>query len=293
MLGDDEMKVFVSWSGEISQKFAEFLKEWLEQCIQSVEVFFSAEDIEKGDNWQSKLSNELRDANYGIVCLTPENIDAPWIHFEAGALSKMLDSKVMVLAVNINFSDIKGPLKVFQATKLTKDDIFKMLKSINNVQEKPLGEEKLKNSFEAFWPQLDDKIKEMKGELTKSVDDKKASTKPNVSNIVDEILQLVRNQNAILNDPSKLLPTDYLEYALRKNSFLNGNEDRLFDELYSFTRGVFNRYPDLLVLPDFVEDYRVMIDRICVDNVPWRRRFSRLFFNIKKLRDNSNEEEEE
>ncbi len=33
------MKVFVSWSGELSQKYAKALKEWLEQCIQSVEVF--------------------------------------------------------------------------------------------------------------------------------------------------------------------------------------------------------------------------------------------------------------
>ena len=125
--GDEDMKVFVSWSGEQSQKFAEALKEWLEQCIQSVEVFFSSEDIEKGENWQIKLSNELQDTNYGIVCLTPENIDAPWIHFEAGALSKLLDSKVMVLAMNINFADIKGPLKAFQATKFEKNDIFSQL----------------------------------------------------------------------------------------------------------------------------------------------------------------------
>ena len=45
--GSDTVKVFVSWSGELSQKFAAALKEWLEQCIQSVEVFFSSEDIEK------------------------------------------------------------------------------------------------------------------------------------------------------------------------------------------------------------------------------------------------------
>ena len=47
--GSDIMKVFVSWSGDLSKKYAAFLKNWLEQCIQSVEVFFSAEDIEKGD----------------------------------------------------------------------------------------------------------------------------------------------------------------------------------------------------------------------------------------------------
>lgn len=37
-----QMKVFVSWSGELSQKFAELLKSWIEQCIQSADVFFLA-----------------------------------------------------------------------------------------------------------------------------------------------------------------------------------------------------------------------------------------------------------
>lgn len=281
--GDDQMKVFVSWSGEQSQKFAEALKEWLEQCIQSVEVFFSSEDIEKGDNWQIKLSNELHDTNYGIVCLTPENIDAPWIHFEAGALSKMLDSKVMVLAMNINFADIKGPLKAFQATKFENNDIFKLLKTINGLQEKPLGEEKLKNSFEAFWPQFQAKIEKIKKETTSESDDRK-SLKVNVSETVDEILQIVRSQNALINNPEKLLPAEYLEYVLKRNGSLN-NEDKILDELYSFTKFVLLEHSEMMNgdwSKEFFENYNMMIKRITVNSMGWRRRFSRLLFEIQK-----------
>ena len=192
--------------------------QWLEQCIQSVDVFFSTEDIEKGDNWQLKLSNELRDANYGVICVTPENIDAPWLHFEAGALSKMLDSKVMVLAINVNFTDIKGPLKSFQATKLEKDDIFRLLKSINNVQEKPLTEEKLKISFEAFWPQFEKEMENLKKYSIKTKSEKKSSSSVNIDKTLDEMLQLIRNQNSIINDPTRLLPVDYFEFLFQKST---------------------------------------------------------------------------
>lgn len=291
--GDEKMKVFVSWSGELSQKFAEALKEWLEQCIQSVEVFFSSEDIEKGDNWQIKLSNELQDTNYGIVCLTPENIDAPWIHFEAGALSKLLDSKVMVLAMNINFADIKGPLKAFQATKFERDDIFKLLKTINNLQEKPLGEEKLKNSFEAFWPQFQTKIDKIKRETITEVDDKKSS-KVNVSGTVDEILQIVRSQNALINNPEKLLPVDYLEFVLKRNGVLNNSEDRIFDEIYSFTRYILNEQmqnAEIINSKIFWENYYHMLKRITADNQVWKRRIARLSYDIRKIIENDPEED--
>jgi len=290
--GDDKMKVFVSWSGEQSQKIAEALKEWLEQCIQSVEVFFSSEDIEKGDNWQIKLSNELQDTNYGIVCLTAENIDAPWIHFEAGALSKLLDSKVMVLAMNINFADIKGPLKAFQATKFEKSDILKLLKAINGLQEKPLGEEKLKNSFEAFWPQFQSKIEKIKKETTSDTEDKKAS-KVNVSVTVDEILQIVRSQNAIINNPEKLLPIDYMSYVLSKSGTMNHEDERVFDEIYVFTRFVWGEYPEIFnstAGKAFLENYLLMLRKITAGNQLWRRRFSSLIYDIRKGLENSDEE---
>lgn len=275
------MKVFVSWSGELSQKFAGALKEWVEQCIQSVEVFFSSEDIEKGDNWQLKLSSELQDTNYGIVCLTPENIDAPWIHFEAGALSKMLDSKVMVLALNVNFSDIKGPLKAFQATKFERDDILKLLKTINALQEKPLSDEKLKNSFEAFWPQLVARVEQIKNDMIENRDDMK-TPKVNVSETVDAILQLVRMQNAVINNPEKLMPAEYLEYVFKKNGLTN-NDDRVFEEIYSFTKYIVDEYLSTITreMGFFWENYYMMIKRIVADHPVWRKKFSCLLARIR------------
>lgn len=122
------MKVFVSWSGELSCQIAEVLKKWIPCIIQSVDVFFSPEDIEKGDNWDKTISSELSECKYGIICLTSDNTSAPWINFEAGAIAKSLDSKVTALMVNIKPSDIKGPLSpVIRLPDLKEQTFFNLL----------------------------------------------------------------------------------------------------------------------------------------------------------------------
>ena len=85
------MKIFISWSGELSCKVAKILKMWIPCVIQSVDVFFSPEDIEKGNNWDKTISTELENCSYGIICLTKDNVEAPCINFEAGAIAKSLN----------------------------------------------------------------------------------------------------------------------------------------------------------------------------------------------------------
>lgn len=87
------MKVFISWSGDYSGKIAIALREWLPSVIQSLEQpYVSSEDIAKGSRWNAEVTKELENSCFGIICLTPENLIAPWLHFEAGALSKIIDN---------------------------------------------------------------------------------------------------------------------------------------------------------------------------------------------------------
>ena len=82
--------VFISWSGERSRCVAEALRGWLPAVLQNVKPWMSAADVEKGTRWESEISTRLEEADVGIICLTPDNLDSRWLLFEVGALSKKL-----------------------------------------------------------------------------------------------------------------------------------------------------------------------------------------------------------
>src|SRR5262245_10836217 len=90
------MKVFLSWSGERSKSAALMLRQWLPDVIQSIEPWMSAEDIDAGARWNSELTNKLAETRFSVICLTKDNQQAPWILFEAGALSKTIEKTYVI-----------------------------------------------------------------------------------------------------------------------------------------------------------------------------------------------------
>ena len=206
------MKVFLSWSGTTSHKVACAFREWIPSVIQSIVPYVSSEDIDKGARWSTDIAKELEDSRYGIVCVTKENLNAPWVNFEAGALSKIIEkSFVTPFLFDLKRSDVQGPLLQFQSTVFEKDDILKLLKSINNRSLEPekLTDEKLAKAFEVWWPQLGENLKALKG-----ADDEPAKapgkTKDKTPEILEELLELSRTQQRLIANPTSLLPPDYL-----------------------------------------------------------------------------------
>ena len=114
------MKVFISWSGERSRALAEVLRRWLPAVIQVVKPYYSPDDTVKGARWSTEIAKELESSRVGLICVTPENLDAPWLLFEAGALSKLGKSRVCPILFGVDPIDIKGPLVQFQAAKFEK-----------------------------------------------------------------------------------------------------------------------------------------------------------------------------
>src|SRR3989304_5415969 len=126
-------KVFISWSGDLSRKLGEALYKWLPAALQYIKPYFSPDDIEKGAKWNSEIAAELETSNVGIICLTQDNTEKPWILFEAGALSRSIDkSRVCTLLFNIEPADVKGPLTSFQSTRFVPDDFKRLVVTINN-----------------------------------------------------------------------------------------------------------------------------------------------------------------
>lgn len=184
------MKVFISWSGELSKRVAEALNEWLPQVIQSVKTFYSPE-IQKGKRWQEKISLELQDCNFGIICLTTNNLHEDWILFEAGALSKIVsESNVATFLINLKPSDVTEPLSIFQATEFERGDVLKLVKAINSqISNARLESEILTKVFDKWWPELEEKIgKALKVKVVKQIE----SPKRTEAEKLDELIQISR-----------------------------------------------------------------------------------------------------
>lgn len=154
------MRVFISWSGNISKEIGEAIKDWLPAVLQNVKPYFTPSDIEKGSRWNADISKELEQSKLGIFIYTKENLDSQWMLFEAGAVSKTLDnSKVCPILFGIDNSDFKGPLTQFQTSQFNKNDFKKLVNSINNsLTENKLDNKVLDEVFEMWWPKLDSKI---------------------------------------------------------------------------------------------------------------------------------------
>ena len=180
------MKIFLSWSGSKSKKLAETLRDWLPNVIQALEPWMSAEDIDKGSRWYIDVVSELEKTQFGIICLTPENLESPWVHFEAGALSKSIGkSKVCPFLVNLNPTSVKGPLALFQACKTSKEDTKKLIESVNKgLNDQALQSNKLDIAFERWWPDLDSKLHEISNIADESIPIRSDR------DIIEEILQV-------------------------------------------------------------------------------------------------------
>jgi len=154
------MKVFLSWSGDLSRDFATTLQEWLPSVLQTVEPFLSADAIVKGARWSHELGTALESSTFGIICLTRENMNSPWVTFEAGALSKSLSSgRVCPLLIDVSREDMLGPLSQFQNTTLTKDDMLKLISSVNDASgPQAVEQSRLNKAYEIWWPELEARL---------------------------------------------------------------------------------------------------------------------------------------
>ena len=186
------MQVFLCWSGAASHKIAEALHGFLGDVIQDLKPFLSSESIRKGQRWSAEIGNHLKDTNYGIVCLTKDNLDARWIMFEAGALSKnIVESRVTALLAGIQPTDVVEPLSQFQQTRTDRDDMLKLMKDLNGLlpDDRRLAADRLTRAFDSFWGGFEAKLASAMASSSA-----KAPKVParETGDMVSELLELVR-----------------------------------------------------------------------------------------------------
>lgn len=192
------VKVFLSWSGERSKYVAAALREWLPSAINEVQPFMSAE-IDAGARWQSEVSSELESTDFGIICVTSENQDKPWINFEAGALAKSVtSSRVIPLAINLTPAEIKNPLGQFQTQPLTREGMLRVLLSLSLGAQRPMSQGFVEKSLAKWWPDLDSEIKEVQKRLDQGVSLEKPprSDRDLLEDILTSVRSLVRKERS-------------------------------------------------------------------------------------------------
>lgn len=221
------MKIFISWSGKLSQKIAESIKDWLPAVLQNVKPYFTPSDIEKGSRWTADISKELEQSKLGIFVYTKDNLDSQWMLFEAGAISKTLDnSKVCPILFGLDNSDFKGPLTQFQTSQFNKTDFKKLVRTLNNsLSENKLEDKVFDEVFEMWWPKLETKIAKIlesnKVENTELRDDRE---------LLEEILAISRltAKRTIIQGRSQ------------KSKYNSAQFEKLVNDFIMTTEGIFS-----------------------------------------------------
>jgi hypothetical protein len=154
------MKVFLSWSGQRSKEIASLLSDWLCCVIQASRPWISTRDLDRGSLWFGEINDQLKDTTVGIICLTQENKNRPWILFEAGALAKGLStSRVCTLLIDLEPKDIEDPLAQFNHTFPERDSILGLVKTLNNaLASNALDNRILEQVFDTYWPQFQERF---------------------------------------------------------------------------------------------------------------------------------------
>lgn len=223
------MKVFISWSGNVSKRLGEAIRDWLPGVLQLVNPYFTPADIEKGGRWANDIAKELSSSEVGILCVTRDNIHSDWLLFEAGALSKSLEkSYVCPILFGINNADLAGPLKQFQTTEFTKIDFHKLIAVINSrLGDNKLPSKTLDSVFEKWWPDLEERINEILSTIT-IVDGPLRADRE----IIEEILALTRansrpGPNSVSVRALEELLTLFIELHNLESNSIGGYQDSL------------------------------------------------------------------
>jgi len=186
------MRVFISWSGELSRQLAEAIRNWLPSALQYVRPYFTPADIDKGAKWSSEIFKELSTSSVCIIVLTRKNVNSSWIMFEAGAISCTIENaRVCPLIFDVEPTDLQGPLAQFQFTKFAKEDIRRLFITINSAAaDNKLTDAVAEAVFNKWWPDLEQELRRV---LDGYVASKKDKAIRSDRELIEEILLLARN----------------------------------------------------------------------------------------------------
>lgn len=210
------MRIFISWSGNESRQVAELLRDWVPRVLQAVDVYMSSQDIAKGERWLLNVSSQLSEHDFGFTVLTRTNLTAPWILYEAGALSKSLEkSRLIPILCGINeISMVNYPLSQFQYIKGNdKDQLYSALSVVNAACARPLPDGIFQSSFEKWYPDFEERYAAIDFEVQGSAPALELSDNA----IASLLVQLFREVKELRSEVAHVRSVERITKALLKN----------------------------------------------------------------------------
>lgn len=226
------MKIFISWSGDLSREIGEIFRKWVPGVLQVVKPYFTPDDVEKGTRWNVEIAKELEQSQIGIMLLTKDNLESEWMMFEAGALSKQMDkSHICPILFGIENTDLKGPLVQFQTTPFSKEEIRKLIRTINNsCGDQKLDDNVLNDVFDMWWPKLETDI----SSIISKHKDKPEKKIRSERDLMEEILSLVRVSTSFGSNRPFIHPEALAEIDRYFNRLCRACEHKDIEEIDEF-----------------------------------------------------------
>ncbi len=189
-----DVKVFISWSGDLARAVAVALRDWLPLLFDRVEPWASDTDIAAGQRGLAEIERELTDTRFGVVVVTAANQHAPWLNFEAGALGRTIpgdvEQRVVPYLVDLSGpSQVTGPLTQFQAKAANKEGTLALLRSLGAVA--GIETRVVDERFDAYWPRLEEKVAAALAADAAQAD-RPEEPRRDPADVLDEILLRVR-----------------------------------------------------------------------------------------------------
>jgi hypothetical protein len=216
------VKVFISWSGALSRALALELREWLPMVVHQVDPWISGRDISPGQRWALALGHELAQSEFAIICLTSENRRSPWLLFEAGAVARSLEARVVPLLFGIEPSDLDGPLAQFQSLQADEPGIRSLVSALYDISQSGLETHQRDLVFARLWPLVEARLREL------------ATQAPDADKIESSI-DLVADLTSSKGPPATLAVQKFVigrleaerEQLRRQLEYLNAEEEKL------------------------------------------------------------------
>lgn len=210
------MQVFMSWSGNVSRDVAETLASFIQHVVRGVTTFVSTHDIDAGDRWEDRISEELERTHHAILCVTRDNQCSCWLNYEAGALGKALGrAKVIPYTLGFPPGEMQtGPLSRFQGVENNEDGTWSLVRTLNHAMSSPNEEGFVREDFDLWWPRLRLKMSEIVAEYPNSIEQNAPSDRDLLLEIRRDILRLLYQGGS--QGPTDIRTAiDLLEEALR------------------------------------------------------------------------------